>query len=236
MSNKKVTYQNWMQKISGIQKCKISEYGPYVVYLVSGPQVRKSSLSAEEFTNFAIHDDFPSLIPKNEIWVSNEVTGEERYFAIHNALYQLKCIQQGMSKSKAYERALLDEKSMRQSKLLSQHSPELTNRPAPESVYVEQCCRLGDISAWIVDGSKVRDIFKTDFVDGGHGYVYPWIPNNEVWIESGLDDQEIKYTLYHEISERNLMKNKHIKYDQAHSKASKLEFQCRNNPECPLKR
>jgi hypothetical protein len=225
--------KNWLQKFSHIQKRRVSRYGHYVIFLVNGPQVRKSSLSAEEFTNFAIHDDFPNLIPKNEIWISNEVSGEERYFAIHDALYQLKCIQRGMSKSEAYERAILNEKSMRQSKLLSRHSPESTNKPAPESVYIKRYCQLGDISVWIVDGSKIRDLFKTDFVDGGHGYVYPWIPNDEVWIESGLDDREIKYTLYHEVSERNLMKNNHMEYHQAHSKASKLEFECRNKSGCP---
>lgn len=83
------------------------------------------------------------------------------------------------------------------------------------------------MKVWIVDGRLVRDMYKTDFVLGGHGYVYSWIPNNEIWIDDQTDEVDIPFVLIHEITELKLMKEG-IKYTVAHNKASQTEYAARH--------
>lgn len=42
------------------------------------------------------------------------------------------------------------------------------------------------IEVWRIDGHLVRCYYKTDYTEGGHGYVYPWCPRNEIWIEKDI--------------------------------------------------
>ena len=84
------------------------------------------------------------------------------------------------------------------------------------------------ISVWIVNGRLVRDLFFIDFTEGGHDKVYPFIPENEVWLDDDVAIRERKFILLHELHERNLM-SKGLVYEKAHRKASELEYFCRNN-------
>ena len=61
------------------------------------------------------------------------------------------------------------------------------------------------IKVWIVNGELVRDLFFVDFTEGGHGYVYPFIPHDEIWIDDDVNPRERKVILLHELHERNLM-------------------------------
>jgi hypothetical protein len=36
----------------------------------------------------------------------------------------------------------------------------------------------------------------------GHGFVYPWVPNGEIWIEESLDRRELPFIIAHEDIER----------------------------------
>jgi len=36
------------------------------------------------------------------------------------------------------------------------------------------------VSVWIIDGRLVRSVFDVDFTEGGHDYVYEFVPQNEV--------------------------------------------------------
>ena len=42
----------------------------------------------------------------------------------------------------------------------------------------------------LVDGNVVRCTYKTDYTEGGHGQVYPWVPKREIWVEKALDRTE----------------------------------------------
>lgn len=52
---------------SHIRKRLISAHHDYQLYAVDATALRTSDEGNEEFGNFAIHDEFPHLIGKNEI-------------------------------------------------------------------------------------------------------------------------------------------------------------------------
>ena len=83
------------------------------------------------------------------------------------------------------------------------------------------------MTVWLIDGNLARSYYKTDYTQGGHGYVYPWVPKLQIWIEDGVDYREIPYILCHEYLERRLMRDRGMGYDPAHETASRLEFDLR---------
>ena len=85
------------------------------------------------------------------------------------------------------------------------------------------------VDVWIIDGRLVRSGLFIDFVHGGHGYVYDFIPKEEVWLDDDLVQEELPFVLIHELHERNLMKGKSWGYAKAHESASKLEWKLRHN-------
>lgn len=218
-----------LKSIAGIRKKLFGTYGKYSVYLVDGKEVRDSSLQAQEFGGIAHYHDFPELIPENEIWLENAVDPVERNIEITSALYQLRLIDSGVPADEAYKRAMRVENHAREEFLLSNNNPELTDEPAPDEVYVRQYKNLNGIKVFLIDADVVRDYYKTDFIEGGHGYVYDFIPLDEVWIEDRLDSQEIPYVLLHELVERMLMKNMRIEYNTAHDIAAHAEYDARES-------
>ncbi|MFA6136391.1 MAG: hypothetical protein WC705_03505 [Candidatus Paceibacterota bacterium] len=69
-----------------------------------------------------------------------------------------------------------------------------------------------------VDGKVLREYIDPEFVMGGHGLVYSYIPENEIWIDVKVDLKEVPYILLHERVEYDLMK-KGKSYDVAHEYA-----------------
>jgi hypothetical protein len=85
----------------------------------------------------------------------------------------------------------------------------------------------GNINIWIVDGFVIRrDIFG-EFLYGGNPQRYPWIPKDEIWIDNAISAEEFKYTLIHEINERDLMATKGMSYSEAHDSSSAVERRIR---------
>lgn len=82
-----------------------------------------------------------------------------------------------------------------------------------------------------VNGEEVRDIFKADFIGGGHSFVYNFIPENEIWIEDMAHPDDQRKILSHELAERFLMKHLGMSYPKAHAKANKLESRLRDGEE-----
>ena len=76
---------------------------------------------------------------------------------------------------------------------------------------------------WIVDGLTVRREIFDQFLYGGNDERYTFIPPDEIWIDNAISAEEFKYTLAHELNERNLMANKGIGYDVAHDSSLSLE-------------
>jgi hypothetical protein len=60
--------------------------------------------------------------------------------------------------------------------------------------------------------------------------VYEFIPENEVWIDDDIEEEERAYVLLHELHERNRMANG-WPYSKAHAESSELEYHCRHHPD-----
>lgn len=211
-----------------VKKSLLDNYGGYNVYLVNEEEIRDIKLEDEEFTNFAIHDQFPSLIPKDEIWIGKEVSEKERVFFINNAVKLSNLLKNGVEDNKAYDIALKYEKSLREKSCgLNEHDNIKKPNP-PDEIYIKKYGSVGnDIIVWIIDGELARDLYKTDYVEGGHGYVYGWIPKDEIWIEKDIEEDEIPFVLHHEYVELKLMRDEGMEYQKAHKIAAKKEFEMR---------
>ncbi len=72
----------------------------------------------------------------------------------------------------------------------------------------------------------MRDLFYVDFTEGGHEFVYDFVPKGEVWIDNDLGPAERAFVILHELHERNLMA-KGMHYDSAHLSSSIIEYKCR---------
>jgi hypothetical protein len=75
-------------------------------------------------------------------------------------------------------------------------------------------------SVYLIDGQEVRDTYTSDFCLGGNHFKWPWIPEDEIWVELTRD---IAKTVTHEIVERLNMKYLHMTYEKAHSIALSVE-------------
>jgi len=101
----------------------------------------------------------------------------------------------------------------------------------PAAIYLEPYTTLpdpqGPVRVWLIDGNLARSYYKTDYTEGGHGFVYPWVPRPEIWIEDGVDRREVPFIVSHEYLERRLMRDAELDYDTAHESCSAVEFDLR---------
>jgi hypothetical protein len=68
------------------------------------------------------------------------------------------------------------------------------------------------------------------FVDGGHHWVYDWIPKHEIWIEMNMRNgprSDPRRTAEHEGMERKDMKETHADYEEGHGIATAIEGRIR---------
>ena len=219
-------YMQFIYEKKKIDKKLIDQYGKYKIYEVNGEQIRDISKADEEYGLVSIHPYFPKLIPATDIWIEDDVKEDERLFLISSALYALRLIEDGVKIGDAYDKAIKYEKKLRSSEKASKKNPSKTDDKADDDIYIKKYCGIksDNLTVWLVDAEKVRDQYKTDYLEGGHGYVYSWIPNNEIWIENGIHNKEIPFIILHEFVERTLMKDKHMKYNKAHEIAAKIEY------------
>src|SRR5437899_8174247 len=86
-----------------LHKKRLLSHADYTVYSVNALAVRNLAQPDEEFGNFATKDDFPNLIPKGEIWISQKLAPKEGIFFIANALTQQKRQRDGGAADTAYD-------------------------------------------------------------------------------------------------------------------------------------
>lgn len=72
-------------------------------------------------------------------------------------------------------------------------------------------------------------MFDIDYTEGGHDQVYKFVPKGEVWIDNDVEPDERPYIMFHELHERNLMKEG-LSYSEAHADSSRLEYHLRYHP------
>lgn len=76
---------------------------------------------------------------------------------------------------------------------------------------------------YMISGKFVRDTYDNDYLLGGHGYVYKYIPKDEIWIEDVILNDHEPEILAHELFEWYMMKYHKKRYPEAHKIASDFE-------------
>jgi len=208
---------------------KAGERGNLQVWLVDGNYVRGHI--DEEFANFGQHYRYP-YIPLNELWIDRETESAEQRFFIDHLLVEHRLMAKGMR----YEEALpMADREERKERRRAGDVSRLTNHgqrlPEGRDVHQRLWKKLENgLSVWIVDGRLVRSGFDIDFWAGGHDHVYEFVPQNEVWIDDDVEEEERPYVLLHELHEHNRMEAGWT-YNKAHDESSRLEYHCRHHPD-----
>jgi hypothetical protein len=206
-----------------------AKYGKVSVKLVDPTKIRDSSLANEEFTDYQIHADFPKLIPRNEIWLGKNISAAERPILVHTALEELRGLSQGLSRSKAYDRALLYQEHLRKKANSYAPSGNVATPKVDPKVYVEKMGVTGEprMTAWLVDGDLVRDRYKSDGVEGFNCAEDKFVPEGQIWVERDVPPSERLVVALHEYTEYRLMDDDGMRYGPAHDIASRIEFKYR---------
>ncbi len=203
----------------------------YDIYSVNGFAIRNLAQPDEEFTNFATRDEFPDLIPEGEIWISEKTLDREGEFFIANAVARLGALAEGASEESAYTTGLNVERKLRRQATRIEYRAGRPHQRIPGDVYVQHYHTLADekfpVEVWLVSGCRVRSTYKTDYTEGGHGYVYRWVPKDEIWVEDTIDRAELPFIVTHEYTELRLMRDEKMEYDKAHEICSEVEFDLR---------
>jgi len=157
------------------------------------------------FSSGCTHAEYP-YIPLGEMWIDKYQKDEKDLYV---ALLK-------------FERSLRG-KSFR---LIREKAKKTFTVPKGAKVKVIKTVRKGKYTIEYVDGGTVRKTLDPYFDTGGHDLVYSYIPKNHVWIDVKSDPKELKYTLIHEIDERERM-DKGLSYDDAHDFAIAAERMAR---------
>ena len=182
---------------------KIGSRGKITIYIVNGQIVREEV--DEEFTNFGQHFRF-SFIPKYEFWLDQEMSPDERRFFIDHLLVEWKLMNRGKNYKYAIETADKIEASERQrSKAYLQTSSEDYSKQVKKIHKHLLGQTAKKLQVWIVDGELVRDLFLIDFTEGGHHFVYHFVPRDEVWLDNDLTSKERPFVLLHELNQRKII-------------------------------
>ncbi len=206
---------------------KVGNRGRISIWVVDGSYVRAHL--DKEFTNFGQPFVF-ECIPKDEFWLDKEANEDEQHFFIDHLLLEHRLMERGVPYDEALERADKLEVAERERAGDVKKLAREGDLPDAKKVHVRLWKELeSGVGVWIVDGRLVRSVFDIDFTEGGHDYVYEFVPENEVWIDNDLDEAERPYVLLHELHERNLMA-KGWTYSKAHEDASKVEYNYRHHP------
>ena len=204
-----------------------------IIKLVDGSKIRKSISHADvlagrgelsDFLDFGIHDTLRRhggfvSVPEGEIWIAEELDLEEMKVVVEVAKYRYECLAKGMPAEQARMQGELLGDQLRHEWYGSSYSIS--------DVYIKQITGIAkDFKVIEVSGFKVRNMFSNSFIQGGHGYVYDYVPKDEVWIDDTLDDDEYKAVAVHETVEARLMRDGMI-YEDAHQLAMKEEYKYR---------
>jgi hypothetical protein len=131
----------------------------------------------------------------------------------------------------AYDDGIAAERALRESINGIEFRDGKPHKRVPDAIYHSPYVTLPDplenLTVWLVDGNLLRSYYKTDYTQGGHAIVYPWVPRAQIWVEDGVDHREIPFIVCHEYLERRLMRDEGLGYNRAHEIASCLEFDLR---------
>jgi hypothetical protein len=140
-------------------------------------------------------------IPENELWVDAPFHAELD-FLLQNEFYT---DDHPIFRGTAYHK-------------LREHLKRELCLPGPAPTFIQDK-QFGDPCICLVNGSIVRKYLDPDFIFGGHGYVYSYIPKNEIWLDYTMNPEELPFIECHEKVEREEMM-KGLTYDEAHDIAT----------------
>jgi len=215
--------QNWRP-----EKQLIGNYGGKTIYRVDGPSIRRNL--DDQFTNYAGHSRY-DWIPEGEIWVDKSVHPAEMPIFIDRAVHEDRWAQEGKSASKINE--LGDRYQTAERKKV--FGVKATQKGVSVDPRIKQIpSGTKRIRVFLVDGEKIRNHARSDqqenFTEGGNNGPYKWVPRNDIWIESGMQPEEMGFTALHELHERRQMLGAGKDYLSAHASASTIEHKARENP------
>jgi len=207
----------------------LEERGALRIWIVDGGYVRGHI--DEEFTNFGQHYRYP-YIPLHEFWIDQQAAHDEHQFFVEHLLVEYRLMAAGAPYDTALDEA---DRAERKERRRAGDVGKLTHRgqklPDGRDVHDQLWKRLENgLAVWIVNGRLVRSVFDIDFTAGGHDHVYEFVPQNEVWIDDAIEEDERPYMLLHELHERNRMAGG-WPYRKAHAESSRLEYRCRHHPD-----
>jgi hypothetical protein len=214
---------------------KLGKFLGFDVMIVDGKYIRDNM--DEEFANFGQPLDF-KFIPKNELWIDKEHSGNESRFFIANMLAQHRMMAKGKSFDNARIYANKIERKMRaNSKICKSARKKIKHRQEIlKRIHKKLLEKYSNdkIRTWVVNGELVRDLFFIEFTEGGNDEIYPFVPEGEIWLDDDLSMRERRFVLLHELHERNLM-SRGWSYDEgkraAHWSAAEIEHFCRRYPQ-----
>jgi hypothetical protein len=91
---------------------------------------------------------------------------------------------------------------------------------------------IDNIKIYLVDAGYVRNNIDTEYKIGGHGYIYPnYIPEDEIWVDDKMNQNDIYVAVVHELVERRQMKEQHRTHPKAHEYATERELAIRKKLE-----
>jgi len=204
---------------------KLGQRGGIDIWRVDGSLIRKEL--DREFTNFGQHYRFP-FIPEDEFWLDKEAKPNERKFFITHLLVEWDLMRRGKKYSYALEQASAKEAEERRQAGDHIKARNWIGFPSRKKIRIRLLGKAGKLSVWLVHGRLVRSIFYVDFTAGGHDLVYNFVPKKEIWIDNDIVASERPLIILHELYERQQMAHG-LTYEQAHKKASELEWLCRHD-------
>ena len=177
-------------------------------------------------------------MPKDELWIDNETNTDEWKFFMDHMFTEIELTQKKgkdiANKKDITEKAYILEKKEREAELKKKRLYKLKNnhKELLDKVRKKFLEEYGNdnVKIWLVDGKMVRNFFFVEYAEGGHDKVYDFIPENEIWIDEILPPEEIKFIIFHELRERNIML-RGKKYQKAHKNATLAEDYYRDHPE-----
>lgn len=204
---------------------KIEQFGPIAIWEVDGAWIRKHL--NKEFNNWAQGRDprFSRIMPQDEFWIDTGYDPTELQYFIDNMLMQRHLLMQGYSRPYAEREGtrIEDRERHRNGEKITERML-LEGKPELRKLY-----DTSSLEVWLVDGKMVRG-HDPRFCSGGHDLVYDYVPDGHAWVDNALVPKERPLAAVHEVKERNGMELGE-KYSVMHPKCSRLEWQCRWDPQ-----
>ena len=135
--------------------------GDKKIYIVDGTYIRKNQNA--EFTNFAEHYRFPSMIPTNEFWLDQCHGHDEYNYYIANMAMENSLIKKGKNLNDAHDTACKYEEALR-------------NKAKSQPLNKRFIKTIDGLKLYLVNGEHVRNKYDINFTQGGHDLVYGLYP------------------------------------------------------------